>query len=154
MRYRALSLLAIAALMALLGALMPRTVQAADYYWRWTSAPDAECGQDGNDYLFTGPRNYEYNLPTGASLNEYIIDNGASSFQGNFPAPSGTGTGSFADDDVNGPDPFTYAYQFETVIGGKIVYRSTLTFACTLVGKGLTLTVTITNEEFSSGGAS
>jgi hypothetical protein len=152
MRHRTLFSVAGLMLLILIGAFAPQVAQADGYYWRWTSAPDAECGPDGDDYLSTDARNYEYNLPAGATLDEYIINNGVSAFQGNFPAPSGAGAGSYSNVEVNGPDPFTYAFQFDTVIGGKIVYRSTLTFACTTVDKETNLTVTITNEAFGGAG--
>ena len=151
MRTRTLYLLVGFVALILIGAFATQMAQAAGYYWRWTSAPDAECGNDGNDYLFTGSIFYEYNLPAGATLDEYVIENGVSTYQGNFAAPSGSGSDSISEIEVNGPDPYTYALRYDTVIDGEVVYRSTITFHCETVDDETSLTVTITNEGFGAG---
>ena len=155
MRQRPLFSLVSFVIIILIGTFAMRAVQADGYYWRWTSVPDAECSNDGNDYLETGHPFYEYNLPaSGTVIHFYRIDNGVSSSDGDDSGFSGSGTGFYGESFVDGIDPFTFALQADTEIDGEVVYRSTITYKCVmtddLTGE-TTLTITITNQDFGAG---
>jgi len=124
--------------MIVIGAFAPRVAQAEDFYYRWTTPlPDVRCSTDGNVYLSTTSRNYEYNLPVGATLDVYFIHNGVSTYAGNFPLSSGSGSGSFAGYSDSAPAyPFTSAIRYDTLIDGEVVYHSTIIFTCLAEGVG------------------
>ena len=130
-----------------------QAIFADQYYWRWTSADGYRCGADGDDYLHVGTQNYEFSLPaSGAVINQYEIDNGASSYVGDLTGLSGSGSGTeVIDADHHGSDPYTYAFQRDTMVDGKLVYRSTLTYTCTYLGEGTDVNVTIVNQAFGAG---
>ncbi len=130
-----------------------QVIFADQYYWRWTSATGYECGADGDDYLFLDAQNYEYSLPaSGAVISQFEIDNGSSSYIGDITGLSGSGSGTETiSASYHGPDPFTYAFQRDTMVDGKLVYRSTLTYTCTDLGEGADVNVTITNQAFGEG---
>lgn len=136
-------------------AMAAQAALAGGYYWRWTGASGYECGNDGDDYLFIDAQSYEYNLPSsGAVISQYEIDGGVSSYIGDITGLSGSGSGTEnISTDHNGPSPYTYAFQRDTVVDGKLVYRSTLTYTCTtdFKAESTIVTVTITNEDFGSG---
>ncbi len=138
----------------LLMAVAVQAAFAAGDYWRWTAPSGYECGADGDDYLDTGTLYYEFSLPaSGAVISQYVSSNGVSSYVGDITGLSGSGSGSESGSFVHGSDPFTYALQRDTMVDGKLVYRSTLTYVCTYLGEGTDVTATIVNEAFGDGEA-
>ena len=126
-----------------------QTVFAEDYYFRWTTPlPQVLCDSGGgNTYLNSTSRYYEYNLPVGATLDVHFIWNGVSFYAGNYPLPSGVGSGSYSPIKYSIAAPYlTSVFQYDTVIDGQVVYRSLLTMNCP------DETAAISNQAFGAGG--
>ncbi len=135
-------------LLLLLIAMAAQAALAEDYYFRWTTPlPQVLCDSGGgNTYLNSTSRYYEYNLPVGATQDVYFIENGVSYYAGNYPLPSGVGSGSYGpfSDSIAAPY-LTTVIQYDTVIDGQVVYRSLLTMNCP------DETASISNQAFGSG---
>ena len=113
-------------------------VQAVDYYYRWTTPlPDVRCSTDGAVFLSTTDLTYEYNLPTGAMVAVYYIDNGVSFYDGTYAVPSGTASVTVGGYNTSAPSyPLVEAIHFDTIIDGEIIYTSSIIFTCTGPGIG------------------
>ena len=130
------------------------TARAEDFFFRF--APplgSVDCNTNGGD-----PRaditayTVEFNLPAGASTDNYVIANDDALFQSNSPRSSGTGSQAYSAYFVPGvPFPFRAGARYDTLIDGKVIYHSSLIIECSGIGVG---SVSIVNEAVGVDGGS
>ena len=105
------------------------------HYYRWASAPAAECLTDLEDgpYLHLANQPIEWaNLTANATGLTYYILNGADYLSAPYDLPDGTGSQTYAGFSGDpSPYPFTYTKRFDTFESDVLVYRSALTAVCT-----------------------
>ena len=112
------------------------------------------CGQIGNpadpSSFVTDRQQIEWNNATGsAQIRLVTVINGVRSVRGTYPMPtpavgSNIYSSIYGDARVTGAYPFTYAFVYETLEGGRVVHRSTLSFTC--AGDGRATNNVLTNE--------
>ena len=93
----------------------------------------------------------EYNLPQGATIVPYLFFNDEPPIiHTSFAGPVGMGSLGFSAFFRSGGEPFPFRIgeRFDTLINGKVVYRSSLILDCPGLGDG---TVTVADEAFGGG---
>ena len=112
---------------------------AATQYRRWSGAKSYTCGpaSAGQVGVYLGNQNTEVaGSATGMLFSLDYIDNGVVTTSGPFPVESNGvhAYGSFLEQFPS--YPFTFDFRINTILGGEIVYTSTLSVTCTADGTG------------------
>ena len=124
----------------------PAASAAGDPYRRWSSPMGYTCGTSGSLVFVRVHDNVvEFNeLPAGAQYASTFVRNGVASTTGPLPVEQTSGTVTYGTVSVDFPSyPFTLGYRIDTLIDGRVVYRSALNITCAADGGG---TVTPENE--------
>ncbi|MEZ4671248.1 MAG: LysM peptidoglycan-binding domain-containing protein [Anaerolineae bacterium] len=130
--------------------LLPATIYAQTYYYRWQPSINFTCGPSGSgvEVVLSG-QPVEWNLPAGASYTINYIDNGVVTPTGPFPLPVGMGSQLFgAFSQSFSAYPFTFAIRLDTIISGSVVYSSSVSVNCAGDSSGA---ATITNSVGGTG---
>ena len=98
----------------------------------------------------TNNQNVEFNnLPQGAQYTSHHVSNGVTSTSGPYPVERLDGSMAYLGVlQEFASYPFTFLYRIDTIVGGQVVYRSTLDLSCAANG---VRSVTAINEELSTG---
>jgi len=145
-RFRSIVTLAL-----VLGAL-PSIAHAADVYRRWLAPKTYTCSTGpSNVTIAIDNQNVEFNnLPADAQFTIGYIVNGAATTDGPYPVEQTSGTKSYGSFGQNFPAyPATFDFRLDTIVGGFVVYRSTLSISCSADGSG---DAPITNVEVPTTG--
>jgi hypothetical protein len=144
------TLLCVVVLIPMLLAVQP--VQALDIYYRWAFAPAVTCSTPGPGVraLFASQPVEWLNVPAGATYNIVYITNGVETLTGPFALTPGTSSFTYAGLVMNGPSyPLSVGVRLETLVGGNIVYTSTMSTTC--VANGGTTSSVVNGVPASSG---
>ncbi len=114
------------------------SLQASGYFYRFTLPPPTLLCSTYNYFsdpaAIFSPLPVDWNLPAGASIDEYEIEtDGSQIYQDtmtSLPAGIGNGTRSDLTLFVYYAFPFSGGWRMDTVVGGQVVYRSIMTFHC------------------------
>ena len=98
----------------------------------------------------TNNQNVEFNnLPQGAQYTSHHVSNGVTTTSGPFPVERLDGSMAYLGVLVEFASyPFTFLYRIDTIVGGQVVYRSTLDLSCAANG---VRSITPINEDLSTG---
>ncbi len=127
-------------------------IQAQTYYYRWSLAPAVTCSPEGAGVKAVfASQPVEWNLPAGASFSIVYIYNGVEVPSGPFPGAAGTSSFVYGALRLDFPAyPAVAAVRLETIVGGVIVYTSTMSTSCSADG---VTTSTVVNAVPASGTA-
>lgn len=128
-----------------IAALLPSVVHAQTYYYRWQSGIVFTCSTFGGAITVgLSHQPVEWNFPVGGTFTINYIRNGAVTTDGPFPGPTGMGSFTFGAFAASGffAYPLTFAIRLDTIIGGSVVYSSTVSVSCSADSSG---DATITN---------
>ena len=118
----------------------------AAYYYRWAGNPTYTCTDQGGGMvsITTSSRNIEWHLPAdGAQRSSIYATNGVEDVLGPYALAGGDGSVTYAPLGM-GPAalPAVFTLEHKTLIGGKLVYSSTMTAKCTMAGQSGLATIT------------
>jgi hypothetical protein len=123
------------AVVGLVLTLTPTTSNAgSDPYRRWISPKGRTCSTTVSGVeVHISDQDVEFNnLPADAEFTINYIRNGVTTVDGPYPVEQTSGTKSYGAFVQGFPSyPFTFEFRLDTIIGGEVVYTSTLDLGCT-----------------------
>lgn len=127
--------------------------ETVTWFRRWAFAPSGTCSTLGDTVrIQLASQPVEWVLPNDAQFTIGYVENGVLDVDGPIAA-EGVGEGSMtygAFANTFDSYPFTFDFRLDTIVGGEIVYRSTLSASCAADGP---TPVTLLNEAPEPGGA-
>lgn len=129
------------ALLVILPAMFPARAAAADQYRRWLdNGKTITCADIGGGVFQAQLSNQDVefaNLPANAQFTINYIANGVMTPDGPYTVEQTSGTRAYGAFAQSFPSyPFTFDFRLDTIVGGIVVYRSSLFVRCT--GNGAT----------------
>ncbi|MCB0982167.1 MAG: hypothetical protein M9961_15730 [Ilumatobacteraceae bacterium] len=121
-------------------------------YRRWANGKSWSCTDTGSGVdVVLGDQNVEFSgLPVSATYMLNYIDNGATTSNGPFPVEQTSGTHAYGSFLEHFPAyPLTFDFRLDTIVGGTVVYQSTIHVACSADSSG---TVDAVNSDVSAPG--